>query len=104
VQLGVADSNPQTGEDCESKKNPEGYVGPLFATSDLHSVPAGLCDWYWRTQGMFSLNLGLVTSRNDRSNASGFRLALDRSRVFLSRQSLPTLVVLLPPPPKKQTQ
>jgi len=48
-------------------KNPEGCVGPLFWTNDLHSVPAGLCDWYWRTQGMFSLNLGLVTSRNDRS-------------------------------------
>ena len=67
MQLGVAERNPQTGEDCESIKNPEGYVGPLFSTSDLHSVPAGLCNWYWRTQGMFSLNLGLVTSRNDRS-------------------------------------
>src|ERR1039458_4672983 len=63
----LRDVNPQTGEDCESKKNPEGCVGPLFSTSDLHSVPAGLCNWYWRTQGMFSLNLGLVTSRNDRS-------------------------------------
>ena len=67
MQLGVAERNPQTGEDCESIKNPEGYVGPLFSTSDLHSVPAGLCNWYWRTQGTFSLNFGLVTSRNDRS-------------------------------------
>src|ERR1022692_2511670 len=80
MQLGVAERNPQTGEDCESIKNPEGYVGPLFSTSDLHSVPAGLCNWYWRTQVMFSVNFGLVTSRNDRSTPRDSVLPSSASR------------------------